>query len=158
MEVIPIAGMLENFGNPRTLKNIFFKFLRECKMITEQEQDQFLRQLLSSDQDILKEDFFNRNLEDRKQILKYILRNQLCEVTFRKVDGSVRIMPCTLQPERLPEQEFEIVFETVEPATEQAKKPRTENPNTIRVYCLDKEEWRSFRIDNVISVKAIVSN
>ena len=124
-------------------------------MITEQEQDQFLRQLLSSDQDLLKEDFFNRSIEDRKRILKYILRNQLCEVTFRKVDGSVRIMPCTLQPERLPAQEFEIVLETVDTETEKPKKPRTENPNTIRVYCLDKEEWRSFRIDNVISLKVL---
>jgi hypothetical protein len=147
------VGLPDSFGNLKTLKNIFSKFLKELNMITEQEQDLFLRQLLSSDQDLLKEDFFNRSIEDRKRILKYILRNQLCEVTFRKVDGSVRIMPCTLQPERLPAQEFEIVLETVE--TEKAKKPRTENPNTIRVYCLDKEEWRSFRIDNVISLKVL---
>ena len=32
-------------------------------------------------------------------------------------------------------------------------KVKKENPNVMNVWCLDKKEWRSFRIANVISAK-----
>ena len=31
------------------------------------------------------------------------LRNGICEVTFKKVNGEERVMPCTLKAELLPE-------------------------------------------------------
>ena len=123
--------------------------------MTDQEEIIFLRQLMQDNADYLSEQFFSFSLDEKRRILLQALRRCSCEITFKKVDGSIRVMPCTLKPQSLPAQEFEIVFETVETATEPAKKPRKENPNTIRVYCLDKEEWRSFRIDNVIALKVL---
>jgi len=73
--------------------------------------------------------------------LKQMLQENQCEVTFTKVDGSVRVMPCTLKSDLLP---------VIETKTEKAAKK--ENLDTLSVWCLDKKEWRSFRVANVISI------
>ncbi len=69
------------------------------------------------------------------------LRSAVLTVTFEKVDGTERVMRCTLLPQYLPE-EFK------------AKAPMlTETtPTTISVWDLDVSGWRSFRVDNVRSV------
>ena len=118
-------------------------------MISDQEQNEFLRHLLQSDQEVLKEDFFSKTLEQKKFILKYILKNHNCEITFKKVDGSIRVMPCTLKVESLPS------ISDPEYALKESKSPRQENLEVIRVYCLDKQEWRSFKINNLLAIKII---
>jgi len=69
--------------------------------------------------------------------------NETVTVTFTKVDGTERIMNCTLKPELLPE---------VKPLAE-GKQPRKESTTSIRVYDLDKQEWRSFTTKNVTRVE-----
>lgn len=64
-----------------------------------------------------------------------------CVVTFTKVNGEKRVMPCTLQASLLP------IAPSKEVVTE-----RKENLDTIRVFCTDKQEWRSFRVDSVIDI------
>ena len=76
--------------------------------------------------------------------IKQMLQENACEVTFTKVDGSVRVMPCTLKSDLLP---------VIESKTEKAAKK--ENPDTLSVWCLDKKEWRSFRVANVQTVRTI---
>ena len=76
--------------------------------------------------------------------LKQMLQENQCEVTFTKVDGSVRVMPCTLKSDLLP---------VIETKTEKASKK--ENLETLSVWCLDKKEWRSFRVSNVQTVRTI---
>jgi hypothetical protein len=76
--------------------------------------------------------------------LKQMLQENQCEVTFTKVDGSVRVMPCTLKSDLLP---------VIETKTEKAAKK--ENLDTLSVWCLDKKEWRSFRVANVQTVRTI---
>jgi hypothetical protein len=71
------------------------------------------------------------------------LKQGVWAVTFTKVDGTERTMPCTLDPSQLP---------TVE-ITEDKKVPRKLNPETMRVFVTDIQQWRSFRIENVISVE-----
>jgi hypothetical protein len=66
-------------------------------------------------------------------------------ITFTKKDGTERVMNCTLQPELLPE---EPIVESTEP-----KKERKENTSSLRVFDLEKKEWRSFIIKNVKQVK-----
>jgi len=73
-----------------------------------------------------------------------LLKNNDCEVTFTKVDGSTRVMPCTLRPEALPPKVM------VESKLE--KKPQTA---VVSAYSLDNQGWRSFRITNIIDVKVI---
>ena len=61
-------------------------------------------------------------------------------VTFTKVDGTVRVMKCTLEADKLP------VVELKEEA-----KPRKQSDSTkaLRVFDLEKKEWRSFTIKNI---------
>ena len=80
-----------------------------------------------------------------KDQLRKLLQENRCEVTFTKLDGSVRIMPCTLRESELP----------VRVESEGSNRDRKENPDTISVWCLDKSQWRSFRVANVQEVKVL---
>lgn len=82
--------------------------------------------------------------QDRYMELRNMLRDHNCEVTFTKVDGTIRTMPCTLRPEVIPARDASKVTE--------AKEPTYKN---ISVWCLDKNEWRSFRVANVKEVKVL---
>lgn len=69
------------------------------------------------------------------------LRLHTCKIHFTKINGEKRQMICTLLPEKLPPQ-------TNRSALEEAHK-RPENQETIAVFDLDKNAWRSFRVDLV---------
>ena len=66
------------------------------------------------------------------------LKEHDVKVTFRKVNGDLREMLCTLQENRLPEHVL-------------SENPRAVNVDQVRVFDLEKEEWRSFRADSVIT-------
>ena len=72
--------------------------------------------------------------------LNSMLRVSEATITFTKVDGTERVMKCTLEPAKLP------VVELKEGA-----KPRKETVSTkaLRVFDLEKNEWRSFTIKNI---------
>lgn len=84
------------------------------------------------------------NLEEKRKDLSEMLHNHICEVTFTKVNGEQRVMPCTLKADVVP------VVERKEGSA--AKK---QSPDTMSVFCTDKKEWRSFRIANVTHVKVL---
>lgn len=73
--------------------------------------------------------------------LKTVLNQQSATVTFTKVDGTERVMKCTLEAKDLP---------PIVPLAE-GKTPRKESTSTkaLRVFDLEKKEWRSFTIKNV---------
>jgi hypothetical protein len=79
--------------------------------------------------------------------LSELLHTGECVVEFTKVNGEVRSMPCTLKAELIPPVPPKVLAEG------QTPKVKKENPDVMSVWCLDKNEWRSFRIDNVISAK-----
>lgn len=62
-------------------------------------------------------------------------------VTFTKSDGTERVMKCTLVPEQLPKVELK-----------EDAKPRKESTTSMRVFDLEKNEWRSFAIKKVKQV------
>lgn len=75
------------------------------------------------------------------------LRKNVVEVTFIKVDGTTRLMRCTLDPMLLPKTYIE---------EEQKEKTfHKENPNVISAWDVQKGGWRSFRIDSVQYVQTI---
>jgi hypothetical protein len=80
--------------------------------------------------------------------LSDLLHSGECIVEFTKVNGEVRSMPCTLKPELIPPAPAPKVL-----AEGEVPKVKKENPDVMSVWCLDKKEWRSFRIANVISAK-----
>lgn len=64
------------------------------------------------------------------------LQKRVCRVIFKKVNGEERDMQCTLIEKVLPPMK----------GTERQK-----NENVIRAYDTNKCEFRSFRVENVIS-------
>lgn len=87
--------------------------------------------------------------QERRAWLSQLLESGIYTVTFVKVDGSVRNMPCTLDPAQLPE-----LPPHVPNTTDSVDFPRTKkiNPETLSVWCVDKKQWRSFRVMNVTTV------
>jgi hypothetical protein len=78
------------------------------------------------------------DVDSRNREIRSMLHHGVCEVTFTKVNGDVRTMPCTLDSTLLPPQPLKEFHET-----------RLYKPETLSVWCLDKMEWRSFRVANV---------
>jgi hypothetical protein len=97
-------------------------------------------------------EFSNETLEQRREILKEQLASGIAEVTFTKVDGTLRTMPCTLDATLLPLAPVH-VSNTDNPVD--FPKVKKVNPAVMGVYVTDKGEWRSFRVENVISVRAL---
>jgi len=79
--------------------------------------------------------------EAKTASLKNLLRENSVKIIFTKVNGEERVMNCTLVKDRLP-------------VTESDKEPR-DLKNTISVWDLDVNNWRSFRVDSVKSVDII---
>lgn len=79
--------------------------------------------------------------------LSDLLHSGECIVEFTKINGEVRTMPCTLKAELIPPAPVKVLAEGETP------KVKKENPDVLNVWCLDKKEWRSFRVANVTSAK-----
>jgi uncharacterized protein (UPF0216 family) len=79
--------------------------------------------------------------------LSELLHTGECVVEFTKINGEVRTMPCTLNELLIPPAPIKVLTEGEIP------KVKKENLEVMSVWCLDKKEWRSFRIANVISAK-----
>jgi len=86
------------------------------------------------------------------EALRTLLLENECIVEFTKVNGEVRSMPCTLKAEFIPDPIPVPHFTNTDNPID-FPKVKKENPNVMNVWCLDKKEWRSFRIANVISAK-----
>ena len=92
----------------------------------------------------------NRTVDDRRIILSDLLRHGVCEVTFTKVDGELRTMPCTLDPKIIPPAPAPKLV--AEGETARVKKS---NPDNMSVWCTDKNEWRSFKLANVTEIASV---
>jgi len=80
-----------------------------------------------------------------RNILLEALKNHECTVTFTKVNGETRVMPCTLKEGVVPTPSADVASKSTV--------KRHENQNVVSVWCLDKKEWRSFRVDNVVDLQ-----
>lgn len=64
-------------------------------------------------------------------------REGIVTVEFTKIDtGELRVMPCTLKAEMLP-------------SNLEIKSQKTSNDHLV-VWAMDKEAWRSFRVNTVV--------
>ena len=89
------------------------------------------------------------------EALRILLLENECIVEFTKVNGETRSMPCTLKAEFIPDPVPAPHFTNTDNPVDfpVPKKEKKINPDVLNVWCLDKKEWRSFRIANVISAK-----
>ena len=86
------------------------------------------------------------NLDLLRKTVLDTLRQGICEVTFKKVNGEQRVMPCTLKAELLPEHnQKELTSETI----------KERKGDAISVWCTDAKAWRSFKLANFISIRAL---
>ena len=88
-------------------------------------------------------EFDSQSEEERKTIILQMLQEGVCTVTFTKVDGETRVMPCTLDTTLMP----------ARTVTESTAVQRSFKPLTLSVWCTDQNEWRSFRVANVTRVE-----
>ena len=79
-----------------------------------------------------------------KQELKDLLKKKIVSVTFTKTDKTERKMICTLKEDVLP------VVEAKEP-----KYAKKDNDNVLAVWDLEKQAFRSFRVDSVTDYHAV---
>ena len=77
--------------------------------------------------------------------LQKLLKETVVDLRFKKVDGTTRNMICTLRTDLLP------VLPPPDP--DKPVKERKESDLTLRVFDLEKYEWRSFTIKNVKRVE-----
>lgn len=80
--------------------------------------------------------------------LKSMLQAGPATVTFIKKDGTERVMKCTLDPAQYPVVE-------VAPLVE-GKAPRKVSTTSMRVFDLEKKEWRSFTTKSVTRVELTI--
>ena len=86
-------------------------------------------------------------MQHLSEILKKKLHENILKITFEKKDGTVRNMLCTLKSEHIPQQD----------SSNKGTKKK-ENPDVLAVFDVEKNAWRSFRIDSVIQWLEPVNN
>ena len=81
--------------------------------------------------------------------IKHILgRGDILIVEFTKKNGEKRKMKCTTNLDRIPESEHPQEGSNFTYNTEE----------TLRVYDIEKEGWRSFRVDSVDAIESTTLN
>ena len=78
----------------------------------------------------------------KRAILVEGLKKNVMRVTFTKVNGEERVMRCTLHDSVLREQHISGI-------------KKKENQETLSVWDLDNDGWRSFRLDSIKEMKVI---
>jgi len=79
----------------------------------------------------------------QKDTLKDLLKRKILKITFKKKDGTERTMNCTL---------LEDIVPVYEKKTERVKKV---NEEVLAVWDLDKEAFRSFKLDSLIDYQVL---
>ena len=94
--------------------------------------------------------------------VRSLLDKQPITVTFTKADGTDRTMRCTLNGTFIPQKPPMVsitgrvdglVTESIKPR----KQPKEPDPAVIKVWDLDADAWRSFRMDRLKKISAELS-
>jgi hypothetical protein len=83
------------------------------------------------------------NLIDMAEAVDY-LRYHVCEIQFRKKDGSTRVLQGTLDP---------FFFPSLDDGKEATTSERKKNDGVLAVWDTENDGWRSFIWNNMISFK-----
>lgn len=80
-----------------------------------------------------------------KDWLKSVLRNETVTLTFVKKDGSERVMVCTLNENKIPEEKM--------PKVDKEEIKKRVNEDVQPVFDLVNNDWRSFRWESVKKIE-----
>jgi len=94
--------------------------------------------------------------------IRSLLDKQPITVTFIKADGTDRTMRCTLNGTFIPQKPPMVsitgrVDGLVTESTRPRKEPKEPDPAVIKVWDLDADAWRSFRMDRLKKISAELS-
>lgn len=87
-----------------------------------------------------------KGIPTKDNLLK-MLKEKVVEVTFTKLDGEDRVMPCTLIESYLPPAKKD------EPITQ--KKVRQISDKVLVVWAIESKGFRSFRYDRIKNIKPL---
>ena len=82
----------------------------------------------------------------KREILVEGLKNNLMTVKFVKLNGDERTIDCTLHESILPEKPISGYPNTIK---------KKENQDVLSVWDIDKDGWRSFRLDSIKEFKVV---
>jgi hypothetical protein len=108
---------------------------------------------------------YQESTDTEKTVIRDWVRSLLQKgpitVTFVKADGTVREMLCTLDSSRIPAMPDVTILSNstanVDGLVENKKSRKQPDPHSIRVYDLEKAEWRSFRFDRLQKITAEIN-
>ena len=88
--------------------------------------------------------------------VRSLLQKGPITVTFVKADGTQRDMKCTLDWATIPEdkQPKGPAAGSVDGIVKESKQRREPDVHSLRVFDIDKQEWRSFRFDRLQKITA----
>ena len=74
------------------------------------------------------------------------LKTGIVQVTFEKLDGTIRQMSATLDESIIPQEVLLAV-----------KDRGSDSPGVLSVFDVDKKAWRAFRLHSIIRLNSIIS-
>ena len=83
--------------------------------------------------------------------VKGLLQTGNITVTFTKADGTDREMLCTLDSNMIPQK---TVSGPVDGIVKESRTRKAPDEHSLRVFDIDKQEWRSFRFDRLKKITA----
>jgi len=88
--------------------------------------------------------------------IKSLLQKSEITVTFVKADGTDREMLCTLSWDKIPVDKAPKVVSTgsIDGIVTESKVRKEPDPHSLRVFDVEKQEWRSFRFDRLKKITA----
>lgn len=78
-----------------------------------------------------------------KQDIMKALSERIVTVKFKKVNGEERTMKCTLLSSIVPQ---------IHNTQDRIEKERRENPDVVAAWDVEKNGWRSFRVDSILEI------
>lgn len=85
--------------------------------------------------------------------IRSLLHQQAITVTFVKSDGTVRDMLCTLDLRKIPQDK---IPKNDVPVEHLLTEPKRSTEHTLRVFDLEKGEWRSFRFERLKKISVVL--
>lgn len=86
--------------------------------------------------------------------VRRLLQTTEVEVEFVKSDGTLRVMRCTTDPDKIPVVQAKVNTGPVDGIVTESKPRKQPDVHSIRVFDLDQQAWRSFRFDRLRRVSA----
>lgn len=87
--------------------------------------------------------------------VRSLLQTQPVTVTFVKADGTVRDMQCTLDWNLIPpDKQPKDSHSPVDGIVKESRQKKEPDPHSLRVFDIEKLEWRSFRFERLQKITA----